>query len=376
MGRGLLITVTLIVGVYSLIVISMQERKTQIVRQNVDRAREIQARNAAYSGVDLAIHDLKENNWDYNSFGSQRRYKLGESSVSIQLNTPLNSAVAYNQLRVISTGISGQVKKDVSALMNTNMPTPQAAMAFYGNNDVNFNANGNAFQINGNDTDPDGGSGTAPSIPGVAAQDSNAYQGFQNGLQGNQGNNIKGKGGTPSMAVEPTMDPKSLQQEVNNWTQNADNTIGNSNSNNNNKKKKGPPSKGKKMNSVQWGDENDPEITVVNEDIEIAGNSEGYGILVVRNNASITVKGNFNFKGLLLTNGQDMALDARGNTKLYGSVISLPDQNCGTTENGCNTSVSLSGNIDMFYSSETLTKTQSGLSNQLNIEYTKANIYD
>ncbi len=181
----------------------MQERQKEIATQNVDKMQEIQARNAAYSGIDLAVHNLSNNGWDYNNVQARQQHQIGEMRTVIQLQNPLNSPIRYNQLKVNSQGIAGQVQKSVTSMLNTNLPTPRAAMAFYGNNDVNFNANGNSFQVNGNDRNPDGSPGNAPPVPGVATEDSNSHKGFENGLQTGQRDNIKGAGGSPSMEVKP-----------------------------------------------------------------------------------------------------------------------------------------------------------------------------
>lgn len=363
MGRGLLITVTLLVALYSLMVITMQERKKELATQNVGEMREIQARNAAYSGIDLAINTLGNNGWDYNNVQPQQQYQIGDVTSSVQIQNPMNASLRYNQLEINSSGKAGPVQKKVSSMLKTNLPTPRAAMAFYGDNDVNFNANGNSFQINGHDQNPDGSSGSAPPVPGVSTQDSNSYQGFESGLKPGQQDNVKGAGGSPSMAVKPEMDPQHLQQQVDRWVQDSDNEVGNEDEQ-------------QEINNVQWGDDSDPEVTVVKGDLEMGGTNDGYGMLVVKNSATLTVKGDFNYKGLIVSNGQDMELDARGNTTIHGSVMTLPDSSCGTTQSGCNTSISLSGNIDMHYSRQSLINTQSGLRNKLNVTYTKSSIYD
>ncbi len=159
------------------------------------------------------------------------------------------------------------------------------------------------------------------------------------------------------------MDPSHLQLQVNRWDQNSNNVVGDEDEQ-------------QKIDNVQWGDDNNPEITVVNGDLEMSGDNEGYGMLVVKNSATLTVKGDFNYKGIIVSNGQDMELDARGNTTVHGSVMTLPDSSCGTTQSGCSTNVSLSGNIDIHYSSQSLINTQSGLRNNLDIKYTKSSIYD
>jgi len=117
-----------------------------------------------------------------------------------------------------------------------------------------------------------------------------------------------GSGGTPSVgdisSLLPNTEnsPGKLNQLVADISNVANNVI------------QGP------TNSVPMGSASNPQITVVNGDLTLAGNNTGYGILVVT--GKLTFSGNTGWRGIVLVVGQgNMEENGGGNNEFDGAVL-------------------------------------------------------
>jgi hypothetical protein len=73
-------------------------------------------------------------------------------------------------------------------------------------------------------------------------------------------------------------------------------------------------------NSVPMGSASNPQITVVNGDLTLAGNNTGYGILVVT--GTLTFSGNTGWRGVVLVIGQgNLVENGGGNNEYDGAVL-------------------------------------------------------
>jgi hypothetical protein len=119
--------------------------------------------------------------------------------------------------------------------------------------------------------------------------------------------------------------------------------------------------------SACWGTTNRPKIVYVGgapslgsprPTLGVSGESSGAGILVVEN-ASVEIDGNFRWNGLIVVAGQDAALRYRGSgtQAVYGGLIVDEPSSAGTTR--------LSGNARdktfILYSKESLDLVQRAL---------------
>jgi len=309
--------------IYSFTILHMQGQQLQSTQRSANYAETIQAKNMAQSGLEMSLQKLK-NNPNWRNDGNPWNVKMGYGSADIQIVDPTtDNTLKYNQLKIASTGDVNGGKKQVVAVVSNQLESPSAAMAFYGNNNVNFSANGNAFQINGNNSDLYGKNTGGIHLPGVAVGGSNAHDTFVSGLSHQQEDNIIGSGGTPSIKTDPALDPSDITQKVENWKQYRDRTIS-----------------GGKWNNVYWGSKNNPEITVIEGDTEVKGS--GFGMLIVESGADLTVFGNFEFKGLVIEEGSSLGLKGHGNPDILGSVLMIP--NCKDAGNGGSGSGSSTGN--------------------------------
>jgi hypothetical protein len=117
-----------------------------------------------------------------------------------------------------------------------------------------------------------------------------------------------------------------------------------------------------------WGDSaNARGITFVDGDIEFGGGTSGGGILVCT--GKLTLKGNFNFNGLILVTGADgIDRSGGGNGTLQGNIVVAPyDPNNLTNSfagfNGPKYDLSGGGNSTIIYNSSSLANGLTAVSN-------------
>jgi len=130
-------------------------------------------------------------------------------------------------------------------------------------------------------------------------------------IPGNRLNHYLGSGATPSVSNISTSLPTneqsvtSLQNLVQTITNVANNVL------------TGPVSG---LTASQLGSASNPQITVVNGDLTLSGNSTGYGILVVT--GTLTFSGNNGWRGIVLVIGQgNIQENGGGNNEFDGAVL-------------------------------------------------------
>jgi Tfp pilus assembly protein PilX len=218
------------------------------------------------------------------------------------------------ELTALSVTPSGSQRlvQYVVAPTNLNLQFP-SALTFDGLTPTYNAPNSNPFDMNGNDRS--GSNALAgctvpvqPAKPAVGVVSGGDIAVAESGIPNNRLNHYLGAGGTPSVANVSAVLPStentvtSLNQLVANISQVANNVI------------QGP------ANSVPLGSASNPQITVVNGDLTLAGNNTGYGILVVT--GTLTFSGNTGWRGVVLVVGQgSMQENGGGNNEFDGAVL-------------------------------------------------------
>jgi Tfp pilus assembly protein PilX len=300
-----------------------------------------------------------------------------------------------NKLIVTSVGtFNGTTKTITVVISKAVVPSINAALAFPGiQADVNFN--GSTFVIDGRDTmmadaagHPTGthnavyGITTNPALPMLETQ-------VENALNNNQGNDVRGRDETSSSNPPATTQGANTIQGDNTLTsqavsdfaavlkQHADIMINTSASNPYSINSIGggtgtPTCSSNWSSSTCWGSTTKPKIVYINGTLDnintqytslnIAGNSEGTGILIIEN-GNTDINGNFRWNGPIITTGKNVGLRYRGGgyQSVYGATVVNELHNDGTA----NLEGDIRGNANLLYSKEALDLVQNLLSRRL-----------
>ncbi len=360
MGRAMIIYVVLLLSIFGIVALNIQQERKMVTAGNVDNYEKTSAQNASQSGLELTMQVLKQNDYEFSDVSNPQTFTIGEADVSVDISHSKNSNLRYNQVRLVSTGSMGGHTSETRGLFRSDYPTPRGAMGFYGNNDVNFSTGGNAFEISGHDRASD-----KPSMPGIMAQGNNSYNDIVNNISSKREDNIVGSGGLPSVLEEPRMDPSEITDLIPEWEAKSDTIIGDYGTD------------GDEPHSLKgktFGTKDDPQITVVRDDAQFQGNTTGAGILLIQDNATLDMGKNFEFDGLIINNNQHSIFDAKGTPQLRGSLMSVPP--CGTTSSDCDATIDFRGNVSVEYDSDALYKMQEGLTpNAIDYNYTREDVY-
>jgi len=232
---------------------------------------------------------------------------------------PVNDTAAYQvfeitALAVTPAGSQRIVQYTVSpTILGLSFPS---ALTFDGPGPVYSAPNSNPFNMNGSDR-----SGSNP-LPGctVAVQPAKSALGVVNpgdiataasGIPNNRLDHYLGAGGTPSVSnvgglLPPTeQSVASLQNLVQSISNVANNVL------------TGPVNG---LSAAQMGSASNPQITVVNGDLNLSGSGTGYGVLVVTGN--FTFSGDWGWRGVVLVIGQgNIQENGGGNNEFDGAML-------------------------------------------------------
>jgi len=216
----------------------------------------------------------------------------------------------FTALAVTPSG-SQRLVQYVAAATNLNLRFP-SALTFDGLTPTYNAPNSNPFDMNGNDrsgSNPMAGCTipVQPAKPAVGVVSAVDIALAASTIPGNRLDHYLGTGGTPSIGNISSLLPStentvsSLNQLVSDITKVADNVIA------------GP------TNSVPMGSASNPQITVVNGDLTLAGNNTGYGILVVT--GTLNFSGNTGWRGVVLVIGQGNVVENGGGNNEYDGAM-------------------------------------------------------
>lgn len=351
MGRAILILTAIFFVVFGLIQVQTLEKRGEINGSNALDFKTTRANNRAMSGMEIAMRKLKNNaSWR----GPATLNIVGEEVIIEAVDYLANKNLPYGHL-LVKSYVQVAARQDSSqALVHRGgiYPKIYSAIGFYSDT-VAFNAEGKSFEISGDDTNLDGTNGSAGSLYGIKTTNTAAYDSIYNELKNvgpDQTDNVTGTGGTPSMTVDSDMSAENMDQLVNNYLNNADNVIGDGD-----------------YGSLTLGTDDAPEITVIKKDATVKMSGSGSGIFLVREGSSLKLTGDFTYHGLVLNQGEWG--QNSGNVKIYGAWI------FGSNSSSYQ-SLELNGNVKIFYSTEVLSMIESGLTGDLDYNYTILSYYE
>lgn len=196
-------------------------------------------------------------------------------------------------------------------------------------NNTVTNFSGDTFTINGNDQ-----CNAVPAVPGIAVTDPALITEITNntasdgGLEVNQMDNVMGQGAGASVRLSSPWEKTVIQYTNDYLALDHDTRDG-----------------GTYGGNGLWGTAAITRITHVTGDVRIAGTIEGYGVLVL--DGSLEVTGNFNFHGLVIMRTEGY-IRANGNAIIDGAVL------IGENAVGSNV-LDVRGNVNILFNSCTLT---------------------
>jgi hypothetical protein len=344
MGRSMLIIVTSLFLVFSLTQIGVRNRQTQIDQLSISYAHLSQARNAANAGLERALRDLGLN--DSLRATSPLTYAFGNHSASVWiLDNRHDVKIPLNHVELRSTGKSGADDARVVAQIYQvrGLPYVSGAMSIYGGNIDIQKFNSNAFEISGVDRD-----GIEQPLPGMTSNTTSGYNSIMSGLPPNSYDNIKGKGGTPSVAVDTYMDPAALIEFIEEAKAKRNYTC-----------VTGNKQCEKDAGTNHPGTVADPKIMVIQSGgIYDLKQGVGAGIIIVESGGELDLTGSPEYHGLIIMMGTLKMLN--GTPKIFGGMIfagSNPVLDVDAT-----VTVPVNGNANIQYSSKALENVEKKLS--------------
>lgn len=300
MGRALVIITTGMVFIFGMYQMSINSRHTTSTVINVESASEIQARNFALSGIELAITHLNDSFWETNENytfdvdGSQVTIEIDEisaDSIFIEANATVNARTA-RVLANVRPGGGGE------------MPAVKAAITILGDA-FHILAKSAAWTIDGRNYNHLTGAlaGDGEDQPGIIATPT-AYDQILLDIAKRSDQILGVGGGTPNMDSQDA--DADYVSTISSFMDEAINssvavTYGTGN-----------------IAETTLGTDASPQITVIDGSATITGGSVGTGIMIVKEGATLDIRGNFEFTGLIIVEGN---IIGRGTPEVYGGII-------------------------------------------------------
>lgn len=234
-------------------------------------------------------------------------------SSQIPANDPAYQVFEVTALAVTQGGGQRMVQYTVApTILGLNFPS---ALTFDGPAPAYNAPSSNPFDLNGNDRS---GSNPLPGCtvpvqaakPAVGVLNSGDIAATTSGIPNNRLDHYLGAGGTPSFGNVSGLLPSSEQTVTNlqNLVQNITNVANNVLT--------GPVNG---LSAAQMGSAANPQITVVNGDLNLTGSGTGYGILVVTGN--FTFSGGWGWRGVVLVIGQGSMLENGGGSNEFDGAV-------------------------------------------------------
>lgn len=263
----------------------------------------VAVRNAANSAVNIAIHELGEHN-AIRETSDDAVFGRPEAMVDV---LTVDTTRVGSFIRVASTATmvrpnEDPVSQEVQVFLRRRSVMPPVPAAIFINAPATFNFSGNSFLADGNDSNLDDTPGDCDPLPGLGLIDNTSRLNALGALSHSQRDNITGEGADPSIAV--LTNPPDLEEIVDLLTVHADRTY------TGDTKVSGSTASG-------WGSLADPQITVVDGDLEVSGNGQGAGVLVVKGDVKMT--GTFGWSGVVIVVGEVVSI--RGTPDIWGCLM-------------------------------------------------------
>ncbi len=320
------ISVILTIGASLLIafmILHLNSNASEGLSSTVNMFENTQARLIANSGVEIYLEKMRRDK--SLKSGTFLNNEMLDATYDIYIIPGTNDSVT---IKSIAYYMNVSHETIVKALRYP-VPFPIAPAAIYVSTAAVQNAKltGN-FLVSGYNYDKDGKNPvkTGPNIvPGIVVDNVADSIEIKNNLGKNTSNQITGKGGNPSIAVNNyNIDWAGVSNDI---AFSADQTLGTG-----------------IYNGGTFGTYASPQITLINGDATFNGNATGSGILVV--NGDLTIRGTFEFKGIVIAYKEaTIKTELNGTGSVFGSLI--------ISGNSVDMSIS-NGTFNALYSKETL----------------------
>ena len=316
MGKGILILVVGVGALISLLIINLNANTNRSLDTTLDMYKATQARLISNSGIEIYLEKMRR---DKTLTGDFSDNPLLGGSFDLYISGPDTNIV----LR--SVGYYGdKVHTSIVNAKREPVKMPGVSSALYiSSNYVSLNLNGNV-DIDGNDHKMNGTVGSNPAVPGIGVDDATDSAYVINNVKSKITKTIKGEGGAPSVYTVPdTIDWLALSED---FIFSADTIL----------------TTGTYSSGSEFGTATKPIITYCNGDVDFT-DATGYGIMII--NGNINLSGNFNYYGVVIVYGQSsIRCQAIGNNSIYGGTILVGDD----------VSIESQGNAQFYYSWEAI----------------------
>lgn len=304
MGRAMLIICAGVLVALGYTFIGSASQSESMIQRNVNTYYSTKAKNVAHTGIQIAI-ERYNNDATNDPTQKEQEFTYTESTEGTDLNLTLkedvetigknNTEIAKVTSKSTYNGAEHTVIStfDISKKQQL-VPIFAGALSKVGDQDVNFEKGNPKVHFNGN---APAGSG-CDNKPGFTVNDQEEVDDYDDS------SNIEGD---PDVAVDNSIEVDDVSDLVDALEPQAT-TIG---------------------DGFDWATstEQNPGVYFLEGEANYSGKDNGYGILVVRNNATLnilSVSGQFTFNGLVIfENGG--SFKGTGNATFNGSVVSVSD---------------------------------------------------
>jgi len=310
MGRAMLIIVTGMLVALGYTFMGMSNQRQALTSQSVSKANKALAQNLSHTGIQFALEEFDEDNsW------SGGKFNLEKGTVEVSINHDVSNEI----LEITSTANLNGASNDhtITATYDISknqqvVPKFQGALSSVSGS-ITFSNSNPQTHYNGNDN-----SGTCEDKPGLTVNDPSQVDDHDDDSR------IEGD---PAVAHNS----KIAHQDIRNL---IDRLI--------------PHSKTiSHKNDFDNSTSDNPGVYSIDSKLTISGNTTGYGILIVRNNAQLEIDsdvmmaGQFEFNGLVIFENETQ-FKAAGNATINGSIMAMSDY-------GANLDIMGNGNMQANY---------------------------
>lgn len=283
------------------------------------------------------------------------------TGVAVDPGGPFNDT--NNRVIITAVGGIGPTTRTIQVVLRRiDLPPIVAALSLPGiESDTTFN--GNAFEVNGGDTNMDDTPGSKSPVWGIAVGDGMIANenAVEKSLSKPQKNNVQGQNGIgdDTISTDPALTSSAIADFIRAVKQRADMTLASTQADPASFTNIGASCGTDPASQTCWGTPSSPKIVYVKGEpdptsafsaLSVSGDSAGAGILIVED-GDFKISGNFRWDGIVIVTGQWVGVSYMGGgwQTVYGAVIS----NETATDPGYKEAL-VSGNAKLSYSSEAI----------------------
>jgi len=355
MGRAMLIIVAGVLISLGITQTSVFGGLENFVQHSGNIAENVQAKNVAYMGTELAIQNMiQDPSW---RDGETATFDIDGGSSSVTIDE-----ISTNEYRLTSTGTFNDEIQTITMVLqegsSSSVPTFKSALGLLFEDEGQFTGGiaggGNKGGVDGNDA-----SGTCASVPGVLVPGNNDKALLEK--IDSKRRNMDLFRGDPGVSVDPDLNFDEVAKLIEALEASNPTYL--------------------KTDGTKTDDLGSPEnpgvFFVENGKAEVSGNTEGYGIMVVKSTGEVDVEaelklsGNVKFNGLVIFENA-YNLTNNGTVDIFGSVL------VGKTLEGANFNFQFNGNSRIQYDCSAQKYADQAASNSLSssLSFQQTSIYE